>query len=225
MKFSDIFRSSPATEPVSAPAESNQEESTEPKVSPLEAFKDIWQSDTTEAEQDDADLSSLFSIDPEKINSTVSNIDFTKSLDPQVLESIAAGGEDAQKAFLTSLNSVARDVFSQSMLANGMLVKQALTKAQDKIDTRTSRSYNRLKASEALTSSNPLLKDPAVEPMISAIQERLHKKYPDADSESIKQQAEEYLLKFADVIRGPSEQRKQEETSAKETDFSTFLDF
>ena len=225
MKFSDIFRSSSPTEPAPTPVEPKQEEPTGVEVSPLESFKDIWQSDTAETEQDDADLSSLFSIDPEKINSTVSNIDFTKSLDPQVLESIAAGGEDAQKAFVASLNSVARDVFSQSMLANGMLVKQALTKAQDKIDARTSRNYNRLKASEAITSSNPLFKDPAVAPMVSAIQEQLHKKYPEADSESIKQQAEDYLLKFADVIRGPSDRARQEESTAKETDFSNFLDF
>jgi len=222
MKIMDIFRpSQPATPEPSV----NPEPSANPSVdvSPMEAFKDIWQNGDSDTDVDDADFSSLFNIDPEKIQETVSNFDFTQSLDPAALDAISAGGEEAQKAFAASLNTVAKDVFSKAMLANGMLVKQALEKAQDKIDTRTSRNYQRLKASEELTSSNPLFKDPAVAPMIGAIQAQLHRKYPDASSSEIKQQAERYLLQFADVIRGPS--TKDKDITPTDSDFSNFLDF
>lgn len=199
-------------------SQNNQQQS---ENSGLESFKDLWNNTNTEGEQleDDSDLSSLFTVDPDKINESVSKIDFTQSISPEALEAISAGGEEAVKAFATSLNKVAQEVFSKSMLASGSLVKQAFSKAQDRIDARASRNFTRLKVSDELTSVNPLLKDPSVAPMVAAVQSQLQRKYPDASADEIRTQAEKYFENFAKLVT------KKPESTAPERDITDFSDF
>lgn len=231
MKLMDFFRGQqePATaqEPVNNNQQTtmepqNQEQQNQDQNSDMESFKDLWNNEPTEGEppEDPSDLSSLFSVDQDKIKESVSKMDFTGTLSPEVLEAISSGGEDAVKAFATSLNSVAQEVFSKAMLANGSLVKQAFSKAQDKIDARTSRNYTRLKVSDELTSVNPLLKDPSVAPMVAAVQEQLQRKYPDASAADIRAQAEKYFTNFANMVKKP----ETPETPTKDlSDFSDFV--
>lgn len=228
MSIMDFFRGTQGTAAQETTASTQQattatNEQTQ-DLSTMDSFKDLWNNAPIEGEtatEDPADLTSLFTIDPKKIGESVSTIDFTESLPPDLLEKVSAGGDEAVKALLSSFNSFGRDVFSKAMLANGMLVKQAFSKAQGKIDARTSNNFRSLKVSEELTSTNPLLKDPSVVPIVSAIRKQLESKYPDASAADIQAQTEKYLVNFAKLVQGPE---KSKSTERDTTDFSNFFD-
>lgn len=235
MSLMDFFKGQPAPAPQESSSQQDSQGSQQSndqnfqnnqqleQNSGVESFKDLWNNTNTEGEplEDDSDLSSLFTVDPDKINESTSKIDFTQSISPEALEAISAGGEEAVKAFATSMNKVAQEVFSKSMLASGSLVKQAFSKAQDRIDTRASRNFTRLKVSDELTSVNPLLKDPSVAPMVAAVQSQLQRKYPDASADEIRTQAEKYFENFAKLVTKPA---KSSDTPERDiTDFSDFF--
>lgn len=233
MKLMDFFRggdtgtSSPDPAPSTSDAAMNQQQTTSTgtpqntggEISDVDSFQDLWQTDDSNNNVDDSDLSSLFDVNPEKIQEAVTKINFTDSISQEALEAISAGGEDALKALSSTLNSVARDVFSKAMLANGVLVKQAFSKAQDKLDARTSKQFTKLRVSDELNSSNPLFKDPSVAPIVSAVREQLQRKYPDASPAEIRAQAEKYFNNLATKIKGPE---RVEDTGVDLSDFSNF---
>lgn len=231
MSIFDIFRSSP-TSTAAAPAtgtgtqpgelqNNTPPEPTDP-VSSLDTFKDLWQNDAEGGETaDDLETDALFTIDAEKINDTVSKINFAQVLDAETLGKISEGGEEAQRAFALSLNKVAQQVFSQSMLANATLVKQALSGAQEKFDKRAQQTYRQTQVSDTVRESNPAFKHPSVAPMIAALETQLAHKYPTASPAEISQKAQAYFTDFADAIRAP--EKKAAETKIDGTDWEAFF--
>lgn len=233
MSFFDLFKATPAPAaltPTAPPPIGNTTNTVEgnsnanSKAAPpaiLDTFKDLWTSGENGDDADDDTIESLFDIDPKKIEETVSKIDFAKSIDQDVIRKISEGGEEAQAAFALALNQVAQTVFSQSMLANGVLVKQALTGAQAQFDKRSSNNYKNTAVSDSLSKTNPLLNHPSVEPFIDVIKSRLTKKYPNAPAEEIKSKALQYLDEFAEAVQDPK--RKKEVKNSNDVDWDSLM--
>ena len=230
MSILDIFRSAPAAPapapvaPVETPtagATLTPEAPTNPDISAMDSFSDLWKNDPTAGTSEaDLDTDSLFTIDPQKIQDTVAKIDFANVLDSESLGKIAQGGEGAQQAFSESMNKVAQHVFTQSMLANAVLVKQALAGAQGQFDKRAENSYRKSQVTDAVRTSNPVFNHPSVVPMVEALESQLSRKYPTASPAEIKDKANMYFADFAKAIQAPD--RKAAATSAGEMDWDKF---
>ena len=195
-----------------------------PAASPLDVFKDVWQTPTNA--QTDTNGTVFAGVDPQKLMESASKVDFSKAVTQEQLTAMAAGGEGAMKAFAESLNKVAQTVYAQSAFATTKIVDQALAKAQEGYDSRLPTMIKKFSVNENLQDQNPLLSNPALTPLVSALSEQLVRKNPNATSAEIQQQVNDYFAAL-----GTSFAPKPPETpatraaakAAKSEDWSAFL--
>ena len=159
--------------------------------SPLDAHKDIWQ---TPATTNNPEPGGVFAnLDPQKVMESARKVDFTKSISPELLAKIQAGGAEAAQAFAQSMNSVAQTVYAQSAMATSKIVEQALEQQQEKFNAQLPQMFKSLSANEGLVASSPLLSNPAVQPLVGALKEQLIRKNPNATSSEIQTQVADYF--------------------------------
>ena len=98
------------------------------------------------------------------------------------------------------MNSVAQTVFAQSALATTKIVEQALTKQQEQFDARLPTLVKKFSANENLPANNPLLSNPAIQPLVGALQEQLVRKNPNASAAEIQQQVNDYFTALGNTF-------------------------
>lgn len=160
-------------------------------ASPLDGFKDIWQ--TAPNSQGDPSPAMFANVDQAKLMESASKVDFAKAVTPEQLQAIATGGEGAVQAFAQAMNKVAQTVYAQSAFATTKIVDQAMTKAQESFDARLPSMVKKFSVNENLQTENPLLSNPALTPLVSALSEQLVRKNPNATSSEIQQQVNDYF--------------------------------
>lgn len=175
-----------APTPASAPA------------TPLDTFKDIWQTPTNPDPNENQPI--FANVDPQKLMESARKVDFAKAITPENLQKIQAGGQDAVAALAESMNSVAQTVFAQSALATTKIVEQALTKQQEQFDARLPTMVKKFSANENLLTNNPLLSNPAIQPLVGALQEQLIRKNPNASAADIQQQVNDYFAALGNTF-------------------------
>jgi hypothetical protein len=151
--------------------------------------------------------------DPTKMLEAARKVDFSKSIPPEVLAKITAGGPEAAGAFAQALNDVSQRAYAQSSFASTKIVEAALAKFQEGIDSRLPGQIKRHQVSDSLRESNPALQHPAAAPIMEALQAQLSVKFPNATVNELKDMAGDYLTKFAGLA-GP--QKKADAVPAGE---------
>lgn len=245
MSIMDFFRGgpAPAQEPAQPATPAQPTEPTAPanpadpassgnpapqgESSALDAFKDIWNNEPAKEGEPDPnaayDPSASLNINPEEIQKAVSSIDFTQTLTPDTLAAISEGGEGAQKAFASALNQVSQHVFSQSMIANATLVKQALAQSTSAFDSRAEQLLRQSRVSDEVSKTNPVFNHPVAKPMVHALEQQLMRKYPQASHEEIAKQANQMFASFADEFSKPERERNKQSQTADDTDWEAFF--
>lgn len=189
---------------------------------PLDQFKDLW----APMENQQVPNASLFAnLDPAKLMEAAKATDFTKLISPDHLAAIQQGGDAATAAFVAAMNSVGQGVYAQSALATTRIVQQALDKQREQITQEIPGIVKRHTVSDNLRTSNPVLNNPAIQPLVGALETQFTMKYPNATGAEITKMAEEYLAGLGTVFN-PQQQQQQQAASAPkpgETDWSTFL--
>lgn len=195
-----------------------------PAASPLDTFKDLWQ--TPANTPDDSSGPMFAAVDPQKLMESAGKVDFAKAVTPEQMQAIAAGGEGAVKAFAESMNKIAQTVYAQSAFATTKIVDQAMTRQQESFAKQLPSMVKKFSVNENLQTDNPLLSNPALTPLVSALSEQLVRKNPNATSSEIQQQVNDYFRAL-----GTSFAPKPPETpatraaakAAKAEDWSAFL--
>jgi hypothetical protein len=191
---------------------------------PFDNFKDIWQ--TPKNAQPDNSGPMFANVDPKKLLESARNVDFSKTITPASLQAIAAGGEGAMKAFTESMNQVAQQVYAQSAFAATKIVDEAMTRNKASFDAQLPTMIKRHSVNEGLTSTNPLLSNPAIVPLVEALQSQLVLKNPNASSAELQTQVMDYLsaLGTAFAPKAPeTPQSRAAASAAKSDDWSSFL--
>lgn len=168
--------------------------------SPLKQFEALWQptpTDKSEAPPQENPYS------PEKFMEAAGKVDFTKVLNHEDLQKIAAGGEDAVKAFAAALNKTSQTVFGQSAALAHKLSEQAANSAREAVLTQLPALLKKHNANEGLLDSNPAFNNPALQPVVTALQSQFTEKYPNASAKEIQKMTMEYLQGAADLINPP----------------------
>jgi hypothetical protein len=189
-------------------------------ATPLEQFADIWQTPAPDASQDP---SFFANVDPAKLMASAKKVDFAKTLTPEMLAAVAAGGEPAQKAFVQAMNAVAQTVYAQSALATTKIVDQALSKYQTSYDARLPNLVKGLSANESLVTENPIFSNPALQPIVQGLQQQFQRKNPSASAAEIKQQISAYFNAVGMQFAPKVEPTPQQKAAASEQDWSAFL--
>jgi hypothetical protein len=201
--FSNIFGTSSQTPTESQAAPAPQPAPVTPPptpapsdVSPLDSFKDLWQPVQTTGVDGTLPANMFAGADPAKMLEAARKVDFSKSIPPEVLSKITAGGPDAAAAFAQALNDVSQRAYAQSSFASTKIVEAALAKFQEGMESRLPGQIKKHQVSDSLRASNPALQHPAAAPIMEAMQAQLTVKYPNATVAEIQDMASQYLGAF-----------------------------
>jgi len=158
---------------------------------PLSEFEGIWKNEPPKAGEAPAGI--FGNIDPKKFTEAAQRIDFTRVVTPEQMAAIQAGGEDATKALVAAMNAVAQTAYAQSAFASTRMIENAIGKAREEFRAELPSQVKRYQVSENLRNDNPIFSNPAVSPIISALEAQLTTQYPDASAAEITEQAKRYV--------------------------------
>jgi hypothetical protein len=200
-------------------APGNENSNPAPTATPFDQFADLWK--TPESSGDAKPTGVFGDVDPKKFMEAAGKIDFAKVVTPDQLQQISAGGESAMAAFAQALNAVA-----QTTYASTKIVEQAMARAKDSFLAELPQHIKQQTVKENLRANNPVFSNPAVQPIISALEAQLTVKYPNATAGEITSMAQNYVealgTSFAPKQTDPKSQGGKP-GAREETDWSSFL--
>lgn len=166
--------------------------------SPMDAFKDIWQ--TPETPPGSEPKSMFANMDPKKVLESARRQEFAKTLPPELIAKIQAGGADGMVALMAAMDHTSQNVYAQSAMATAKIVEQALAKQASDFQSQLPSLVRKLSANESLRTDNPILNNPAVQPLVGALTEQFQRKNPNASSQEIQQQVNGYFDMLGNVF-------------------------
>jgi hypothetical protein len=187
--------------------------------SPLVEFKDLWQPTPIDPK---AQKDVPQGISPEKLMEAASKVDFSKVLDQESLAKIAAGGQEAVIALSTLLNKTAQQVYGQSMVVTSRIVDQAVQEATARFAASVPSLIKNQSVNDSLFTKNPAFNNPAVAPVVQAIQSQLAEKYPKATSAELTDMAQKVLAGAAEIF-APQKVLDTKPNDRAEEDWSAYL--
>lgn len=167
-----------------------------PIHSPLDQFKTLWEPIVNK----DLTNSSAMALDPAKLQELVAKADFSSTISRENLAKIAQGGEDAQKAFTDSMNTVAQQVMVQALLASNKITEQAVAKVNSAWETKLPEMLRKQTLSDNLLETNPIYSNPAIRPVIEAVQSQLTAKYPNATPTELKAMSNNFVKAMSEAF-------------------------
>lgn len=186
--------------------------------SPLEPFKDLWEPVKTPAPGSEP---VNFNADPAKLMEAASKIDFTKVIKPEQLAAIQAGGEQATTALVSVLQSMQQQTYAQSTFAATKIAEVAVAQATEGFQKQLPALLKKHGLKDSLLEENPALSDPAIQPIIHAMQTQFAEKYPDASAAELLKMSQQYVAGLGKVFSPPAPATKK--AAKNETDWSKFL--
>jgi len=196
---------------------------------PFEDFKDLWKDTPPDPNAPPKDGSVFGTLDPKKFMEAAGKIDFSKVVTPEQLTAISTGGEGAVAAFAAAMNKVAQGVYAQSAFATTKIVEQALAKSKETFLADLPQHIKRQTVTDSLRAENPIFSNPAVAPIISALEAQMTVKYPNATAPEITAMAKTYVEALGSSFAAkPKNEGNSGGTGGKgnkgETDWSKFLE-
>lgn len=202
----------------------NENSNLKQDATPLDQFSDLWKNDPVDPNAPQP--AGIFNnVDPKKFMEAAGKIDFTKVITPEQLQAISQGGEHAVQAFAAALNSVAQTTYAQSAFAATKITEQALARHKDTIFAELPQHMKKHTVSENLRAENPVFQNPAVQPIISALEAQLTVKFPQASAGEITTMAKQYVeaLGTSFAPKPAAESTAGKPGAREDTDWSTFL--
>lgn len=239
MAIFDIFRSAPTQQQQPQPGPENQHIQNNPTVptsqnspdqkptpenpnpeSPVANFAELWKMEPTQQNQ-----APNFRIDPQQLSKVTSSMNFAKSVSRDDLAKVAQGGEEAVGAMVNILNQVGRDIFGMGAQFSSHMTEQGYNTAQTALNTGIPNLVKKQVIQNELFQANPKLKEPALQPLVMAIQSQITQKYPNATPQEINGMVDQY---FTEVVGKSFAKEAPADQSGKPNmgagfDFSSFL--
>ena len=165
-----------------------------------------------------------FAIDPTKVNQAAGQLDFTKSLSPELLSQINKGGPEAMSAMLTAMNVIGQQAFAQAAMAGAKVTESAIEAGRNNIKGELPSLVRSHNINSALREDNPLFSNPATQPMLEMLADQMQRKFPNATPQEIQNHARKYLVDFSSevgkVYTDPKAAAKAKANSSGDIDWS-----
>jgi len=159
--------------------------------SPLEQFKDLW--DTAPVDPNKKAEPTSFTLDPKEVAEIVNKHDFSKAASPEALAAVAAGGEPAVAAMLEIINNLGRQVLTQSTLVGNQLSGQITDRALAAYGTKLPDMIRNQNTANHVKGVNPIMNNPAIQPVIDAARQQLLQKFPNASDAEVGTMLTQYV--------------------------------
>jgi len=196
--------------------------------SPLEAYKDLFQTDPNAKAPVSATPN--LNVDPAKLLEASKQLDFVKGIDPEILRKATSGDIEALSA---AINAAGQQGFAHNTNVMTSVVQRALevqaAKFKEEIIPELLRNHE---ARSGLRNENPVYSDPAVAPVLGMIESSLTAKFPTATPQQLKQHAQTYVDGLLQTLAGssgydltkkPVQTPGSTQESAKETDWMAYM--
>ena len=165
----------------------------------MDDFKDLWQTAPIDKDAPPAPTMPV-ALNQEAVQKIIAKQDFSSAITPEQLTAIAAGGEDAQKAFASAMNQVAQQVMLQSTMVNSKLNEQAIAQAIKVHGAAIPDLVKQHSVTSHATDTNPMFNNPAIKPVIEATQSALTGKFPNASPAEITKMTQDYIVQMGQAF-------------------------
>lgn len=199
-------------------------------ANPMDKFKDIWQPNTGADGKPVASTKKpvMPKIDAAKIMEFAGKQDFKKFVKPETLAAIAKGGDEGSAAFAQAIQDIGSSTFASAVTASSHMMQAALERQESSFEEQFQERFKKFSLKENLGNKNPVLKHPAAQPIVEALQSVLANKYPNASAQDLQSTAEEFLTTFASSISSNGKKEGEDEDTGgkggrKQEDWSKFL--
>lgn len=190
----------------------------EPK-SPNAEFAELWKIEPTASNQ-----TPNFKIDPAQLNKVSSQMNFAKNVRQEDVAKIMQGGEEAVGALMNVLNAVGRDVFAMNAQFTSNMAESGYQAAQSSINSGLPNLVKQQFTRNELFESNPKLREPAMQPLVLAIQSQISQKYPNATAAEVNSMVDKYFNEVVAKSFAPEPQRDTQQALQDEAfNFASFL--
>lgn len=208
------------TIPTGAEPAANPSPQTQQTQSPTDKFKELWSTTNQPTNQ-----APNFKLDPAQLSKVSGSMDFTKNISREDLTKIAQGGAEAVEALGNVLNSFGREVFGASAQFSSHMTESGYNSASGIIDKGLPGAIKRQLTEQHIYQANPKLKDPALQPLIGALQSQFSAKHPNASAQEINDLVSEYMTTVVGAAftkEDPQVAAAQQSQNAA-ADFSSFI--
>lgn len=188
---------------------------------PLAEFADLWQPAVTDSSSSAQGF--LGQIDPQKVMEAAGKTDFSKVVTAENMQKIQAGGPEAMQAMMEAMNRMAQNVYGQAAIASSKIVEKASAQMEERFQTKMQSEIKRSNVSDSLRQDNPIFNNPAVAPLVSAMEQQFTVKYPNATSQEISKMAKEYISGLGTAFAPAPASAPNSATKNSDTDWSAFL--
>jgi len=188
--------------------------------SPEDKFEKLWETAPTDPNAPKNDDQNALT--PEKMLEAAGKVDFKRVLDQDSLRKIAAGGEEAVAAMAELLNKTAQTVYGQSTVVAQKLIEQQVSKAREQFTAELPGLVKKQNMQDSLLTENPAFKKPSVAPVVTAIQNQLAAKYPNATASELNAMAKDYLKAAAEDFNPTP--RKEPTAAERGTDWDKWVE-
>lgn len=192
--------------------------------SPLANYQDLWNLGDKAANTDS--VTPTLAFDQEKLLAVARNQDFTKSVDPAVLQKIQGGDHGA---LIALINDVGQRSFATALGMSAQVTQKALeTQATNLIEKKLPEMVRNLAIQQTTRQDNPLMTNPAAAPIVQAIEQQVIAKYPQATAQEVKDHVSAIFGDIAQLVvkqSGGTIQPPRVATAGEraETDWEKFL--
>jgi hypothetical protein len=164
--------------------------------SPLDGFQELWKIDPANKSQL-PDLVQKFNMDPAKLAEVASKVDFSKAVNPELAAKALSG--DAT-AFAQVLSAVAQNSLVQSTNVAGRMMETQQTKFVEALQAHIPNILKQHSTTAAVQDSSAVFQNPAVSPVVTALQTQILAKNPNATPQEVSQQVSAYMTGLAEAL-------------------------
>lgn len=206
--------------------QNNQNNPNNQPGSPLDAFKDLFKVDPNKPQPKDPFSEPLFNLDPKKLSEAATKMDFTRNLNPELVNKALQGD---QQAFSQVLNQVMQSSFMMSTQMLVGMMEGGVRKNNERYNSVLDGRFREFTINSS-EPQNPALRHEAAKPVLAALRAQIAQANPNLSPSEVSKQAEDYFLSMSKAISsfGPDGKpvdatRNQDPNAPKEPDYSAFL--
>lgn len=192
-------------------------------VDPLASFAKMWEKPADSASSSAMVPQAYLDIKPDDISKAAQSVDFTKSIDPALMQKALSG--DVQ-SLVAMMNSVAQNSLAYSVQLNSNLANQAVNKGVQTFETSMSSRVRDISSSEAVYGGdNQALSNPAIRPIVETMRTQFLAANPNASTKEVQTFLGDYMAELSKAFNPQAQQQQQQTPASRNSgdDFSLFL--
>jgi hypothetical protein len=190
--------------------------------SPLDTWKDVWQTDPKATPPSDPWSQPILPSDPVKIREAASKMDMMAGMPPELIQKVTTGGDP--QALMDLMNRVAQNTLAMAAQLTTASVEKAGTTIRDRTQQQLPDQFREYQLNN-LPVDNPVLNHPGAQGLLQMTRQQLKMKNPNWNAQQIQQEAEKYLTGFASAVsqHGAPQSPRTDRTGTPEQDWEQFL--